>query len=57
MEVSGQADIWRNIYVLEDCNEQVDQKDVGHKQVTSHDSRCEPGPRDTRWKFLPIFIV
>lgn len=57
MDVSGQADVWRNIYVLEDRNEQVDQKDVCHKQVTSHDSRREPGPGDTWWKLLPIFIV
>lgn len=46
-----------DIYLLKNCNEEVNQKNVGHKKVAGHDSRCEPGARNARRKFLPIFVV
>lgn len=45
------------MYLLEDSNEQVDQKNVCHEKVAGHNSRCQPGTRDTWWQFLPILII
>lgn len=48
--------LW-NGYLLEDCNEQVDQKYVCYEKVTSHNSRCEPSTRNARRQSLPILII
>ena len=43
--------------LLEDSDEQVDQKDVGDQEVACHEGRGEPGTRDARWELLTILIV
>ena len=43
--------------LLEDSDEQVDQKDIGDQEVSCHEGRGEPGTRDARWELLTVLIV
>lgn len=43
--------------LLEDSNEQVDQKDVGYQEVAGHEGRCKPGAWDARRELPPVFII
>ena len=44
-------------HVLEDRDEQVDQKDVGHQQVARHNGRGQPGARDAGREPLAFLII
>ena len=43
--------------LLEDSDEQVDQKDIGNQEVACHEGRGEPGTRDAWWELLTVLIV